>query len=627
MLNKLATIFVVQLTLNCGTTLGIENDIEVLEDDAIVISDEEPIRNVQRHTLSRQVIESIAPVSTVDLLRNVPGVSVTQQGGNGGLTFVSIRGGEPNFTVVLIDGVKVNDIINSRGGGYDFVGLDPQLIERIDVYYGGLSPIFGSEALGGVISITTLSAREEKKSLSIEVGSDEQYAGAFHLASLLGNNAIANISGAYRDGGVAVEGDSLERKQIIYKLNSLPGAEVDWQLSFFHGDGDSSSFPEDSGGDQLAVIREVEQREFDQNNLAGTLSWHITDNWQVALKADYAKHDEQLNNPGIATGVLASVPPIISDSQFTHSGLNLTNILELSDNTKVDIGTEWKRETGRFDSVIDFGFPVSANFKIDRNIYAVFAEINHQISETLSATGGVRYDDADGIEETTFRLATKYSPSSTDTNFFFQYGEGFKLPSFFALGHPLVGNSELKPEFSKNTSVRVEKTFYANRLGLAATYFYNQFSNLVDFDPALFTNVNRSKVVAKGGELELIYSPDNKVRTSVYVTYTDYWVDTAETLRRRPDLTGGVSVLWEPDKTYFVSLQANYVSSFYDSSIPTGLIEMDGYTKVDVIIGWQVNSDVNLKFITNNILNSGYEETVGFSNPGREFRLILNSSF
>jgi iron complex outermembrane receptor protein/vitamin B12 transporter len=238
----------------------------------------------------------------------------------------------------------------------------------------------------------------------------------------------------------------------------------------------------------------------------------------------------------------------------------------------------------------------------------------------------VRYDDADGIEETTFRFASKYSPSSMDTNFFFQYGEGFKLPSFFALGHPLVGNSALMPEFSKNASLRVEKNFFENRLGLAATYFYNQFSNLVDFDPILFTNVNRSKVVAKGGELELIYSPDNIVRTSVYVTYTDYWVDTGETLRRRPDLTGGISVLWEPNKTYSLGFHANYVSSFYDSSIPTGLIEMDGYTKVDVTIGWQVTSEVNLKFITNNIFNNGFEETVGFSNPGREFRLILKVS-
>jgi len=602
-----------------------EGSVKELEVTGTVVKNELALKHVDRHRLSRQEVLAIAPVTVVDLLRNVPGVGVTQQGGKGGLTFISLRGGEPNFTVVMIDGVKVNDIINSRGGGYDFVGLDPLLIKSVDVYFGGLSSVYGSEALGGVVSITTLSEQYETQVLTLEGGSDGQSAGAFHIATPVGEGAVANVSGAYRDGGHAVQGDSLTRSQLNVKLNAKAGTEVDWKLNFFHAKGNSSSFPEDSGGDQLAVIREAEKREFEQNNLGGSMGWSLSDWWRVDVSAAHSVHDEVLDNPGIAAGVLAAVPAVTSDSKYRNSRVNVTNTLTLSEKTTLGVGAEWSKEKGEFDSFIDFGIPVPANFKIERRIRAGFVELNHQFSDAFSMTGGVRRDDADGIEETTYRLASHYHVAKTGTDVLLNYGEGFKLPSFFALGHPLVGNAALQPEFSKNASVGVEQMLLGGQLKLAATYFYNRYTDLVDFDPVLFTNVNRSKVVASGQELKLTYLPNQQVQTSWYVTYTDYSADAGVTLRRRPDWTGGVSLLWQPQDSHYLDVQANYVDSFFDSSrLEDTPIKMAGYTKVDSTLGWRLNDGVELKFIANNLFNSGYEETVGFSNPGREFRIQLN---
>ncbi|EGG98893.1 hypothetical protein imdm_1771 [gamma proteobacterium IMCC2047] len=96
------------------------------------------------------------------------------------------------------------------------------------------------------------------------------------------------------------------------------------------------------------------------------------------------------------------------------------------------------------------------------------------------------------------------------------------------------------------------------------------------------------------------------------------------TLRRRPDWTGGVSLLWQPKESHYLDVRANYVGSFFDSSrLQDTPIKMAGYTKVDSTLGWRINDGVELKFIANNLFNSGYEETVGFSNPGREFRVQL----
>ncbi len=105
--------------------------------------------------LDAQQIKALNKTTLADVLRTLPGLSVEQQGGPGGLTAVSIRGGESNFTLVLVDGVAVNDPTNSRGGSFDFANLNPNMVDRIEVVRGAQSAIYGSDALAGVINIIT----------------------------------------------------------------------------------------------------------------------------------------------------------------------------------------------------------------------------------------------------------------------------------------------------------------------------------------------------------------------------------------------------------------------------------------------------------------------------------------
>ena len=105
--------------------------------------------------LDSQQIKALNKTTVADLLKTLPGLLVEEQGGPGGLTAVSIRGGESNFTLVLVDGIAVNDPTNSRGGGFDFANLNPNMVDRIEVVRGAQSAIYGSDALAGVINIIT----------------------------------------------------------------------------------------------------------------------------------------------------------------------------------------------------------------------------------------------------------------------------------------------------------------------------------------------------------------------------------------------------------------------------------------------------------------------------------------
>ena len=106
--------------------------------------------------ISREQIAAQQATSVTELLRQVPGVHIDQAGARGGISSVYVRGSDPNFTVVLIDGVKVNDPTNSRGGSFDFSTLSTDNIERIEIVRGPLSAVYGSGALSGVINITGL---------------------------------------------------------------------------------------------------------------------------------------------------------------------------------------------------------------------------------------------------------------------------------------------------------------------------------------------------------------------------------------------------------------------------------------------------------------------------------------
>ena len=109
--------------------------------DSVTLIDAEQVRASQKSTVS-------------DLLAATPGITVTRNGGLGGSTQLRIRGAESDQTVVLIDGVKLNDP-SSAGGGFNFANLLTGDYMRIEVLRGPQSTLWGSQAIGGVVNIVT----------------------------------------------------------------------------------------------------------------------------------------------------------------------------------------------------------------------------------------------------------------------------------------------------------------------------------------------------------------------------------------------------------------------------------------------------------------------------------------
>lgn len=577
---------------------------------------------VPKHIVTRADIELMAPANTLDILRNLPGVSVTQLGGSGGLTFVGIRGGDPNFTVVMIDGLNVNDPTNSRGGGFDFTSLDPYLIEKIDVFYGSYSSVYGSDALGGVISITTRDPSVGGKNLYAELGSDNLYAFGASIAGKLGDRHNASLAAVRRNGSESVPGSSLLRNQLSLNVGSDKAqGDTNWSLSALLTEGESTSFPEDSGGDRLAVIRTPERKEFEQHNVSLGVESQVTQNWHANFLAGWVLRNEDIDHPGIADGVLDGIPPLLSESTFERLNASFINSLEFGDSATASFGLKVESESGDIDAVIDFGVLVPADFSETRDIISGFGELAFPLGPVYLITG-IRYDDAGEINSTTGRISANLDVGKT--RIWLTVGEGFKLPSLFAIGHPLIGNEDLKPEQSLNTEIRVERQFLNDSGFVSASLYRTKYQDLIDFDPDLFTNVNRNEIEVRGVNLSARLDLNDYLSFSGSVSTTDIDSrDSSVTLRRRPELQSQFGMIYTASDRLKAVLNYTYNGQFYDSSIPTSFVTMPSFHRYDFSIKWQALEKLELNFMGDNIFNSGYEEATGFSNPGRQFRVSM----
>lgn len=576
--------------------------------------------------ISREQIEAQQETSVIELLRQVPGLHIDQPGGRGGVSSVYLRGGDPNFTVVLIDGIKVNDPTNSRGGSFDFSTLSTDNIERIEIVRGPLSAVYGSDAMSGAINIITRKGEPEAvRSAEVAWG---RFAGPVHFRrGLVQARGIVGVmdyalSASYLDTGEPVEGSGFIGRTFNANIGlPLSGAmELRWVLRYANSD--SESFPDDSGGPEFAVLRDVDEREAQELTLGFILTHKPFAWWEYSFQMDMYNRQEEVLSPGVAPGVRDpfGIPPNSTDNTFWRYDLLLRHRFSVARGVRLALGVQAQFEEGKSTGSLSvMGFPVPTSFELSRNVWAPFFEVQLSLLRHLIVQGGVRVDIPEEFDtEVSPRVGVSYTIAATDTTLRASWGEGFKLPSFFALSHPIVGNPDLVPETSWSVDAGVSQSLWRERITVSVTYFYNEFTNLVDFDegppPRL---VNRSRVTTEGVEMSLHVQPWPNLGFRSHLTYVETDIKgTDEELRNRPRWRGGFSVLWRPMPSLTVNLDTLVVGETLDSSIPTGDRTLDAYVRVDLATTWTINPTWQIFLAVDNLFDADYEEFVGFPAPG-----------
>ncbi|MES1263898.1 MAG: TonB-dependent receptor, partial [Peristeroidobacter soli] len=310
-------------------------------------------------------------------------------------------------------------------------------------------------------------------------------------------------------------------------------------------------FPDDSGGYEFAEIRDVEKRDADEG-VFGVGVTHRAGAATFALALGYFDRDDHIDSPGVAPGIRDpfGVPPSIVDSSLRRFTATFTGTQKFSDMFTLAYGAEWQREEGVSDGALDFGggFMFPTSFELTRTSWAPFAEARLESSFGLSTQVGVRVDNPDGYSSVTSpRVRVAYEFADSGFSVAGAWGKAFKLPSMYALGHPIVGNPDLVPERGESYEFELSQVLDGARW--SATYFDGEFRNAIDFDsgpPPML--VNRNRVDSTGFELAGQLDVGEQWKLDANVTNAKSRIaSTGGELRNRPDWRAGLGAHWAPN--------------------------------------------------------------------------------
>ncbi|RPH35366.1 MAG: TonB-dependent receptor, partial [Planctomycetota bacterium] len=446
-------------------------------------------------------------------LREMTAIDVSRTGPLGGNTSVFMRGAGSGQTLVMIDGVEANDAI-STDRGYNFANLTTDNIERIEVVRGPQSVLYGSDAMGGVINIITRRGQgDPRASFLLEGGSFGTYRGS---ASVSGASKLVNyslgasyakskgVSSADRDLG-SRERDGYLNKTYSGTIGLTPEPWLDFDVMVR---GTSSRSEIDNGGGGPAND--------DPNHVFTSDQWLLRvaprvrlfdDLWEQTFAFSLTTLDSHDDNPPDDDHPGDWIFSVFRSQMAT---LDWQHTLRLDETNTLIVGATFRRESGNSstDSMSSlFGPFIDELPEQTAWIRSLYGQHRIQILGRLTLSAGARLDHHKEFgSHATYRGTAAYTLEETDTKLRGTIGTGFKSPSLFQL-FSSFGDPTLKPEESTGWDVGVDQYLLGKRVSASATYFHNDFKNLIDFNSATFLYSNVGRAQTKGVELEVRVKP------------------------------------------------------------------------------------------------------------------------
>lgn len=574
------------------------------------------------------------PQTVSDLLAATPGVSVARTGPVGGQTAVFVRGAESAQTIVVIDGVKANDP-SSPAGGYDFGNLLAGDIDRIEVLRGPQSALWGADAIGGVVSITTRRAtRPFEADGSIEAGS---FGTTYARLGAGGADGPLNwrLSGGWFDtDGVSAFAGGREKDGFTQKALSggasyalTPDVSLDLRALYSDGKAGIDGFPPPKYmfADTAETTRTRQLLDYTGLNVAlfdGRLKNRLAYTWSAI--------DRVSNDP-------TARPSTEFYARGKTGRAEYQGTWRVADGTEAVFGAEHERSTIRTASPSAFDpnpRPLTAASDID----SVYAQLQSRVAPGLTLTGGGRFDhhSAFGGHGTGQGALAWVLPTGgrkgEDTVVRASFGQGFKAPTLFQL-YSAYGNPALKPERADGWDIGVEQGLLQGRARISAAWFGRRTRDQIDYFgcyPAVkplcatrpfgyYDNIARTR--ADGIELQGMLRPVAALTLDANYSFTDAKDDSAGSanrghqLARRPRSTANASAsfVWTGGLT--TSLAVRYAGASYDNLANT--IRLKSYTLVDLRASYPITKGLELYGRVENLFDQRYQTAYQYGSLGR----------
>ena len=584
--------------------------------------------------------------TVAEALRWATGLAVFQSGGLGTTVDVRMRGGTPEQTLVLIDGAIVN---SATLGTYNFANLTSDNIERIEILRGSQSMLWGSDAMGGVINITTKRGHDKPT-----VSAFAEY-GSFNTiregGSLAGKKGPIDFSGSmtrldtagfsainYRRG--ATERDGYHNWQGSLRVGAdLPKDgrlefSFRWLEGLVHFDGFTSN-PVTFASEPADVFGA--RSKSSQYVFAGNYTQPLTAWWSQQLTLSRAT--ETLGNDGgaversLVTGATGPIGfPFRSRIETTSNRIEWQHNIRVGKPLLLTAGYQFREQRGDNRDLLT-NTTVFENKSVSS--HAGFGEAQLNLWDRVFGTAGIRQDEYNVFgSATTYRVTGGYLVKETGTKLRGSYATGFRAPTINQLFYPGFGNPNLKPEKNQAFDVALEQTLPNDRGSISVGYFWTRYRNLIlsVFDPAVCTDPGSSGFCAQN--VGLARAEGVEVSTKLKLYRDGPWVKNLDlhiqyTYAATRDISSGsdsrlpkwplhqISTVlrYQPIESLHANLEGRYVGERFGNTgngNPT-----PSFVVWNLSASYDVTKYMQAYLRLDNIFNEKYEETLFFGTPIR----------
>ena len=558
--------------------------------------------------IDRDRLDTLQSTTIADALRTLPSVAVAQRGPVGSQTSIFLRGANSAQTLVLVDGVRVNDP-SSPNGAFDFGALQTGNFERIELLRGANSVIWGSQAIGGVISLTSFIPTDTIAVRAMaEAGQADSIRTSANLSGTSGALSGSIGGGYYRTDGISALTGGTERDGYdAYSAN----ARLEIAL-----------------GDNAAIdLRGFYNRgriEYDSPFGLGANALPESRNRQFVgyVGARAALFDGALINRIAFTRTdidrLGTDPVAFSFNNFDISGSidRFTYQGELRASNAITLVFGAEHEETRTSTAFEGAAPDLA----ENRVTGGHAQLIVRPLPGMTVTGGVRHDDySDYGGQTTLAANAAFTPNGGATLLRVSYAEGFRAPTL-SEGQPPFGNPALRPETAENIDIGIEQKLLGERAMIGVTWFRRTSNDLIAFSFDTFQSENIDRARASGVEVELALRPTDRVDIRANWSRVDAINRSpgplfGKRLALRPQDSVTLTADWRTPWDVRLGTTVTVTSDSFDNAANT--VRLDGFTLVALRASLPITQGIEAFARVENLFDAHYTTVAGFSTYGR----------
>ncbi len=631
--------FTLDLVAGENRTLDLRLEIERVSENVVVTANAQPLD--LDHTpapvdlIGRQEIEQRQAVSLPDLLSTQTGISLARTGTIGGFATIFVDGGNSSFTKVLIDGTPVN----LPGGDFIFSNLTLDNVDKVEIVHGAESAIYGSDAMSGVIQIVSHqgSTRIPEVNLFSEGGGFSSARGGAQVSGLLNKFDYSAAGSYFHTDGQGINDAFLNRSfagNLGYSFSDSNQLRLTVRSS--------ASYAGTPGQTLFAAIFPPDPTAFDdERQLSGNLSWTFKtgSHWVHRISGMEARFLDTNGFPDFN---------FFETAQFNRAGLLEQSTYSFRQGS-VAAGYQYEVENADPNNL--------SGLHARRNNQAGFLDARWVPVSRLTLSAGARAEANSNfgtrvVPRVGAVYALRYSPGFWgDTRARVTYGQGIEEPTIFESfdADPCnPGNPNLRPQRSRTVNAGIDQYFSADRFRLSATFFSNEFRDLIDQEVGppnpicfsgnemLFFNIDaaRARGINWSGEAHLNhwlvlkgnYSYDD-TRVLKTVASAPAVEQPGNHLLRRPVNSGNLWLNANYRRLNF-NLAGYFTGVRTDSDFDgLGITRNPGYARFDLATSYNFVRGLSIYGRVTNLLDKQYQEAIGFPALGRDYRVGLNYRF